>query len=186
MQGKGNINSRLARVRLRPQAMLCLLFSLFSLSGCSLLEKVGILSGPEPTVAEIALALSEQPYQLTVKLTASSDVNPDTQGRPSPIQIRLFISDTQTEVGDKSFEEIFEFSGQQLDPKPSAKLTLRPNQSTEVTLPANKSQSRLVIAAAYRDPYQSIWISTANITPLDSVTVNANITAAEVIIEPAP
>jgi len=159
-------------------------------SGCSILQKVGILSSPEPAKFELPapapVPLSEQPYDLKLILSASDDLNPDTQSRPSPVQVRLFLTEPQSEISSKSFEEVFDFAGNVMEPRPLATVTMRPGEAKTVVLPAMKSQTLLVVAAAYRDPYQSIWSALAEITPLDTVNASATIGSALVTINPTP
>lgn len=155
------------------------------LSGCGVLEKVGILSGPEaPAIAAppAPIPLSQQPYELTLRLTATADLNPDTQSRPSPVQVRIFLMAPQADLESKEFAEIFDLNGQVMEPRPLATVTLRPGQTRDVVLPANKTQSMLLVAAAYRDPYQAVWKSIATVTPSDSAAALATIGANNVSI----
>lgn len=155
------------------------------LSGCGVLEKVGILSGPEaPAIAAppAPIPLSQQPYELTLRLTTSDDLNPDTQSRPSPVQVRIFLMAPQADLENKEFAEIFDFDGQIMEPRPASTLTLRPGQTRDVVLPANKSQSMLVVAVAYRDPYQAVWKAIAIVTPSDTAAAIATIGADTVTI----
>ena len=157
------------------------------LSGCGLLQKTGLGSAteqPEPR----PVPLSEQPYQLKLNLSASSDLNPDTRSRPSPVQVRVFMTDGQSEIGSKEFEEMFDYAGAQIEPRPLSTITLRPGQTTALTLTTNKAQTRLVIAAAFRDPYQALWKAAAQIKPTDTdtVSVRASIGANTVTIRQDP
>lgn len=150
------------------------------LSGCSLLQKFGILSEPA------SVPLSSQVYEIHLKLTASADSNPDVKSRPSPIQVRVFIADPQSAIATKSFEEIFDYAGTTMEPRPLATITLRPGQTKDLVLPANKTQTQLVIAAAYRDPYQALWIAQAVVAPEDIVSASATIGSTIVTINPTP
>lgn len=153
-------------------------------SGCSILQKIGILPGP--AAVQSNAVLPQQTYELRLILSASKDLNPDAQSRPSPVQVRLFLADAQSEIATKSFEEMFDFDGNVMEPRPLATITLRPDQTKTVVLPASRSQTLLLIAAAYRDPYQSIWSAIAEITPKDIVNASATIGSAVVTINPTP
>ncbi len=158
------------------------------LAGCGLLQKVGILSTPEPPEVPppVPISLSQQPFELHLTLSASSDLNPDTQSRPSPVQVRVFITEAQSEIGSKGFEEMFDYSGNFMDPRPLSTVTLRPGQTKDLVLPAYKSQSMLVVAVAYRDPFQSLWKAVAMLSPQDIVSASATIGAATITIKPSP
>jgi len=158
------------------------------LSSCGLLQKIGILSSPPdaPIAVEAPVPLSEQPYKLVLTLSATDDVNPDTLSRPSPIQVRIFVTDAQSEIADKTFEEVFDLGGNLVDPRPLATVTLRPGQIRQVILPAYKSQNLLAIAAAYRDPFQAIWMTTGNVVPMNMVSATASISTQSVVITSTP
>lgn len=76
-------------------------------------------------------------------------------------------------------------AGNVIEPRPLATVTLRPGQVKELILPANKTLTLLAIAAAYRDPYQSIWMASAVVTPQDTVSATALLSAQRVTIEPS-
>ena len=189
--GQTVLPARRAAGKLIAPVILLLASSL--LTGCGLLQKIGILSTPEAPEAPTVQApppppppLSEQPYQLNLRLSASADLNPDTQSRPSPVQVRIFVTEAQSELGDKGFEEIFDFAGTSIDPRPLTTTTVRPGQTKNIVLPANKAQSLVVIAAAYRDPFQTLWKAIATVTPMDAVYLSANFSANAVTIKPRP
>ena len=187
MQGKGRPQQNVGRSALVLRWTTALLISAL-LSSCGILQKVGILSSPPPAAVDTPAPtpLSQQPYELKLILSASAQLNPDTQGRPSPVQVRLFLTDAQSEIGSKSFEQVFDFAGNVMEPRPLATVTMRPGEAKTVVLPAMKSQTLLVIAAAYRDPYQSVWSAVAEISPQDTVNASATVGASIVSINPTP
>ena len=186
MKGDGHINKK---TRWHRSLLLCTVVLSSVLSGCGLLQKVGLLSGPPvvpPAAIDIPVPLAEQPSQLMLTLSAASDVNPDSQLRPSPIQVRIFVTDSQSEIASQGFDAVFDIGGTLIEPRPLATVTLRPGQVKELVLPTNKSQTRLAIAAAYRDPFQSIWITTTPITAQDTVRASATLAAQSVTINSNP
>jgi type VI secretion system VasD/TssJ family lipoprotein len=185
MQGPNCMTYNALISRHRSITAVVLVFLASSLSGCGLLQKFGILSGPEipPAPAiEIPVPLSEQPLELQLTVTASSDLNPDTQSRPSPVQLRVFLTDGKSELTGKSFEEVFDIGGNAIQPRPLATITLRPGQSRDLVLPANKTLTTLIVAAAYRDPYQAIWLGSAVLPAADNVSATATLSTAVVTI----
>lgn len=159
-----------------------------TLTGCSVLQKIGLLPAPvaAPPPIPVPVPLSEQPYTLNLRLLASSGLNPDSQSRPSPVQIRVFIMQPQADIADKEFEVMFDYAGNVMEPRPATTLTLQPGQKKSIALSANKSQSMLVVAAAYREPYQSLWNAMTTIEPNDEVSVSARIGATAVTLHPSP
>lgn len=186
MQGS-SITIRTARpsishIRLTIVYLLTIVLS----SGCGVLEKVGLVSGPAKIQDPVSVPLSEQPYDLKLILSASADLNPDTKARPSPVQVRLFLTEPQSEISTMSFENVFDFSGNVMEPRPLATVTMQPGDAKTVVLPAMKSQTLLLVAVAYRDPYQSIWSAVAHINPMDTVIASATLDAAFVTINTTP
>lgn len=167
-------------------AMMVLLFASSQLTSCSLLQKFGILSAPAAPAVQAPPPLSAQPYQLNIRLSASADLNPDAQSRPSPVQVRIFVTQAQSELSDRGFEEIFDFAGNSSEPRPLSTMTIRPGQTKNLALSANKSQSLVVVAAAYRDPFQTQWKAIASVTPQDAVYLSAILSANAVTIKPRP
>lgn len=186
MQTVRYITDTTHKKNITPRRVIAIAMAASLLSGCSALEKVGILSGPEApaiTAPPVAVPLSEQPYELNLRLSASSEMNPDTESRPSPVQVRIFLMTPQADVNAKEFEEFFDFGDQLMEPRPLLTVTLRPGETRNVILPAFKSQSMLVVAAAYRDPYQAIWKDIATLTPSDTVVALATIGKNNVTID---
>lgn len=138
------------------------------------------------TLDDKSLPLTEQPYSIALRLLASSDLNLDSQSRAAPSRVRVFVMQPQTNIASMGFEELFEYGDYVMTPPPMASVTLQPGQSTELVLQANKAQSMIVVAAAYRDPYQSVWRAIAEITPSDEVAAAATIGAKTVTIHTSP
>lgn len=151
------------------------------LSGCSLLRSVGLLPSEEKAKVKAAeVPLSEQPYEFTLVVMASNDVNPDPQSRPSPIRTRIFLNENATDISDRPFEQIFQFDGNDLDPAPVATIMLQPGETKKIKLTGVKTQNRLTIAAAYRDPYNTTWIISKTIEPDTTVRLTTEINAATI------
>lgn len=158
-----------------------LLLMTLILSGCGLLQSVGLLSEPEDTTP-----LSAKPYTLMLTLTASDDANPDTRSRPSPIQVRVFLAEPLSDLLDRPFEELFDFTDSTLEPRPHLIITLSPGQTQTMELNGNMAQNRLIVAAAFREPYQSTWRASTVINPEGGAESFVSIDSTEVVIAPAP
>lgn len=190
MYGNGDMKISRRRVFARFFTLAIVGVSGSTIAGCSLLQKFRILSKPEtpaqPAPVPVPVPLAEQPYTLNLRLLASSDLNPDAQSRPSPVQVRVFLMQPQADIANKGFEELFDYAGNFMEPRPMTTLTLQPDQTRDIVVPANKTQTMLVIAAAYRDPYQAFWKAIARIEPADEVSASVNIGASAVTINPSP
>jgi len=133
-----------------------------TITGCGMVksagQSVGLLSTPAAPV-KAAPPASERPYQIKLTLIGSNSMNPNSNRRPSPAQVRLFVTDPAANVAEKPFEEVFDYSGNTMEPRPLREVTVRPGQNLSIDLPAMKSDTRLVVAVAFREPYQSIWMA---------------------------
>ena len=137
--------------------LLCCLIP--ALSGCSLLSSVGLLPGDEPPPAVAAT------YALTLTLEADAQLNPNLNGSPAPLRVRVFVVESSSELDTRSFEEMFDYGDFEIDPRPVASVTLRPGQVQSLAFTPQRSQTRLLVAAAWRDPYQSVWLADAEAEP---------------------
>lgn len=147
-----------------------LLLSLI-ISGCGLFGK------DEPA------AQVEQSYTLDLQLSASESLNPNTQGRPSPLLVRVFATEAGTEINSTEFEKVFDLNNQVMNPRPLQSIFVRPGEVKELRFQLNMIQTRLLIAAAYRDPHQAIWKSAAIISPQATVNVSATLAESEISIK---
>ena len=161
------------------------------LNGCGifngLLEKVGLASpAPDAAVPAIPIPLSEQPYEVALTIIASDDINPDVQARPSPAKTRIFLTTPDVDLKAMPIEKIFELGDLQMEQKPAATITLRPGTQSNIKLNGNKSQTRLTIAVAYREPYRTQWIESKTIDNADRVNISVRVTSLAVKIGPSP
>jgi len=126
--------------------------------------------------------LSEQTYQLVLELSAASDVNRDAGSRPSPVRTLVFLTEPDVDVAAKPYESLFGVATADIDPKPDATLVMQPGGQNAIVLSGMKSQTRLSVAAAFREPYRTRWITSRIITPDDTMRASVSINALYVEI----
>ncbi|MNF45765.1 Type VI secretion lipoprotein [compost metagenome] len=120
--------------------------------------------------------------KINLKLSASEQLNPDLNGRPSPIVVRLVELRHPVAFESADFFSLYERAAKSLAPDlvTSEELQLRPGEIRELKLSV-QSQSRYVgILAAYRDLPETRWrytvpVITAGITHIDLVLDQAGI-----------
>lgn len=120
--------------------------------------------------------------KINLKLSASEQLNPDLNGRPSPIVVRLVELRHPVAFESADFFSLYERAAKSLAPDlvASEELQLRPGEIRELKLSV-QSQSRYVgILAAYRDLPETRWrytvpVITAGITHIDLVLDQAGI-----------
>ena len=128
--------------------------------------------------AFVALALmagcsSMSPYsnvtKLNLKLTASDQLNPDLNGRPSPIVVRLFELKHPVAFENADFFSLYERAKESLVPDMVAteELELRPGETVELKLSVEEGSRYVGVLAAYRDLPDTKWRYTLQVTPME-------------------
>lgn len=107
--------------------------------------------------------------KLNLKLTASDQLNPDLNGRPSPIVVRLFELKHPVAFENADFFSLYERAKESLAPDmvASEELELRPGETVEFKLRVEEGSRYVGILAAYRDLSDTQWRYTLQVTPLD-------------------
>jgi type VI secretion system protein VasD len=115
------------------------------------------------TLAMLASCSSLSPYssmtKLNLKLTASDELNPDLNGRPSPVVVRLIELKHPVAFENADFFSLYERAKESLAPDlvTSEELELRPGETVELKLSVEEGSRYVGVLAAYRDLSQSQW-----------------------------
>ena len=129
------------------------------------------------TTGLMALALllsgcsSLSPYsdltKLQLTLSASDQLNPDLNGRPSPIVVRLFELKHPVAFENADFFSLYERAKESLAPDlvVSEELELRPGEHVTLRLSVEPGSRYVGVLAAYRDLEQTQWRYVVQITP---------------------
>ncbi|MGE8453185.1 MAG: type VI secretion system lipoprotein TssJ, partial [Pseudomonadales bacterium] len=130
----------------------------------------------------MALALltgcaSMSPYstltKLNLKLSASDRLNPDLNGRPSPIVVRLMELKHPVAFENADFFSLYERARESLAPDlvASEELELRPGESLDFKLRVEDGSRFVGVLAAYRDLPESQWRYVVQLTPQEVTEV---------------
>ena len=128
-----------------------------------------------PTFAALTLLLlagcsSLSPYstvtKLNLTLTASDQLNPDLNGRPSPIVVRLLELKHPVAFENADFFSLYERAKESLAPDlvTSEELELRPGETVELKLSVEQGSRYVGVLAAYRDLPETRWRYTVQLT----------------------
>jgi type VI secretion system protein VasD len=100
-----------------------------------------------------------KPVQTQATLIASADVNPDSQGRPSPVVVRIYQLRGDAQFNDAGFFALFDNEKSTLgeDLIMRDERTLFPGQSAPLSLALAPDARFLGVVAAYRDIRSSRW-----------------------------
>ena len=119
----------------------------------------------------LAGCASLSPYstvtKVNLKLTANDQLNPDLNGRPSPIVISLFELKHPVAFENADFFSLYERAKDALTPDlvASEELELRPGETVELKLSVEEGSRFVGVLAAYRDLPDTQWRYTVQLTP---------------------
>lgn len=112
---------------------------------------------------------------LTLSLTASGDLNPDAQGRPSPVKLRIYQLRSGADFAQIEYDAIFGRTDALAASALLPETELRPGETRSVTVEVPADAGAIAVAAAYRDP-AARWRATLAL-PADAVSVALSATA---------
>lgn len=122
-------------------------------------------------LALLAGCSSLSPYsnmtKLNLTLTASEQLNPDLNGRPSPIVVRLIELKHPVAFENADFFSLYEHAKESLAPDMvvSEELELRPGETVELKLSVEPGSRYVGVLAAYRDLSETRWRYVLQLTP---------------------
>ncbi len=167
-------------MRYQLMRLIAVTFLILGISSCSLLRTVGLL--PKPVEIKLPPA-AEIPYIVMLTIDVHKDVNPDLDGRPSPVKIKIFLTEPTIDFKEIEYNDFFGLDSQNLEPSAIMTISLRPGTTQIVELNAMKSQNQLTIAAAFRRPNQTKWLDSVLIGTEDQVEITAAITNIAVVFD---
>jgi type VI secretion system protein VasD len=109
----------------------------------------------------LAACASQPPKPVVTQatLSASADVNPDSEGRPSPVVVRIYQLKGDAEFNDAGFFALFDNEkatlGENLIMRDER--TLFPGQKSPLNVALSPDARFLGVVAAYRDIRSSRW-----------------------------
>jgi type VI secretion system protein VasD len=106
------------------------------------------------TVANMAV----NPYE-KIALIGADDLNPDVNGRPSPVRVKIFHLSSRATFDNLDFDELFYNAKNLLSDELILEqtYTLQPKQKIKETLPVDKGTQYVAVLAAYRDIDNAQW-----------------------------
>jgi type VI secretion system protein VasD len=107
--------------------------------------------------------------KLNLKLTASDQLNPDLNGRPSPIVVRLYELKHPVAFENADFFSLYERAKESLAPDmvSTEELELRPGETVELKLSVEEGSRYVGVLAAYRDLPDTKWRYTLQVAPVE-------------------
>lgn len=120
------------------------------------------------TSACTALSPYSKITKLDLTLSASAQLNPDLDGRPSPIVVRLIELKNPVAFENADFFSLYERPKESLAPDlvASEEIELRPGETRELKLSVNDGSRYVGVLAAYRDLPETRWRYVVTLTPV--------------------
>ena len=117
-----------------------------------LIISAGMMVGCSSTASRVAV-----PY--AIELTADEQVNPDMNGRPSPVQITIYELTSSNAFGSRDFFALQSNPQAALDKEllNTEQVVLRPGETKTLHYPGSTMARMVGIVAAYRDLEKSQW-----------------------------
>lgn len=111
--------------------------------------------------------------RLELELTASGQLNPDINGRPSPIVLRLLELKNPVLFETADFFGLYSQAKELLAPDlvASEELELRPGERLQLKLHVKEGSRYVGVLAAYRDLPETKWRHVIRVTPADMTRV---------------
>jgi len=115
-----------------------------------------------------SLSPFSQVTKVNLTLSGSDQLNPDLNGRPSPIVVRLFELKHPVAFENADFFSLYERARESLAPDlvASEELELRPGETLSLKLSVKEGSRYVGILAAYRDLPETRWRHTVPVTPM--------------------
>ena len=105
-----------------------------------------------------------------LQLSATADVNPDLQGRPSPIILHVLELNSEEQFNRLDYASLTQSSGAALGPDLLGKtrLVLSPGDKQQLPLELNPQTTFIGLVAGYRDIDNATWRTSAPISQGDT------------------
>jgi len=121
---------------------------------------------PPEKPAAVAEPPPKAPITVQVHMLVSEKTNPDIDGRPSPIVIRIYELKSLGKFEEGDFYKLFENYDSQLGPEliVSEEYHLKPGDSNVIKRTLSAETRYIGVSAAFREINQAIWKDTLELT----------------------
>lgn len=128
-------------------------YTRFIASGIILTVAVAMLAG---------CASTPKPESIGIQISATNDVNPDLQGRPSPVILHVIELNSEEQFNRLDYTSLTQPSGAALgqDLLGKTRLILSPGDSQQLPLELNSQTTFIGLVAGFRDIDNAVWRTT--------------------------
>jgi type VI secretion system protein VasD len=120
---------------------------------------------------------------LGMQVTATADVNPDMQGRPSPVILHIMELNSTEQFNRLDYMSLTQPSGSALGAELLSKnrLVLQPGESKELPMELNPMTTDIGLVAGYRDIDNAIWRKVVPITQGDTKGISITLEQTQIV-----
>jgi len=146
-----------------------LLFSLLSIA------LLGLLSACAPA--------PPKPQIFDIQVSAATDVNPDMQGRPSPIILHILELGSTEQFNGLDYTGLTQPSGSALGAELLSKkqMVLQPGESKTIATELNPLTTTIGLVAGYRDIDNAVWRKSAPVTPGKTKSITITLEQQQIV-----
>ena len=137
----------------------CLILVILLLSGCGLMSKDKKVQPPPPPPPE--------PTRIVLEIEAAGDINPDPEGRSSPLVLRIFQLKSKAAFNGADFFSLYEKDESVLggDLIRKEEVTLKPNERRTLKFEAHQDTRTIGVFGTFRNYEEAIWRAAAAVQP---------------------
>ena len=148
-----------------------IVFVLMMSSGCGFFKKKQPPPQPEPT-------------RIVLKFEAAGDINPNAEGRASPLVLRIYQLKSYSIFEDADFFTLYEKDNQVMGSELVGKeeILMKPNQNRTVFYETSDDTRTIGVLGAFRDYENAQWKVAAGIQPHKTNVVNIYISGTKLNI----
>lgn len=119
-----------------------------------------------------------------LNIQVANDINPDIDGRPSPVLVRIFELKAANNFNNADFFSLYGNSAAILgqDYISHFDLELAPGQSSEINRDLKEQTQVLAVIAAYRDINNATWKQTLSIEPDSSSDIQIQLKGTQLTL----
>jgi type VI secretion system protein VasD len=136
-------------------------------------------------VAALLSACAGAPKRENVdmQISATVDVNPDMQGRPSPVILHILELNSTEQFNRLDYMSLTQPSGAALGPDLLGKnqLVLQPGESKALPMELNPLTTAIGLVAGYRDIDNAVWRTSVAITQGDTKGISITLEQQQIV-----
>ena len=120
---------------------------------------------------------------LNLQISTTADVNPDNQGRPSPVILYILELSSDTQFNRLDYRSLTASSSAALGPDLLSKTqqVLQPGDNRIIPMELNAQTAAIGFLAGYRDNDNAIWRSSVTISQGDTKGVSVSLQQQQII-----